>query len=148
MAEKKPQTYANHAKIVPTYHIMALGILVINLGWSIWKLIKDPSIDAAVGLLVAVALIAMLLHLRLFPLTAQDRVIRLEMRLRLEEVLPEDLQARIADLTPRQLVALRFASDAELPDLVREVLDGKLDSGAAIKKRIRDWQPDAGSLYD
>ncbi len=72
----------------------------------------------------------------------QDRVIRLEMRLRLRQVLPQELHARINDLTPRQLVALRFASDAELAELVREVLDGKLRSSKEIKLRVKSWQSD------
>ncbi len=142
MAEKMPQTYANHAKIVPTYHFMSFLILLVNLGWSIWKVIDEPSFGSVMRLLLAVALIEMLLHLRLFPLKAQDRVIRLEMRLRLHEILPEDLKSRIPELTPGQLVALRFAGDEEMPDLVRDVLDGKLADGKAIKSKIKDWQAD------
>ncbi len=142
MAEKKPQTYENHAKIVPTYHVVAFLILVVNAIWSIVRLIREPSIDAGVDLLLAVALLLIFFHLRLFPLTVQDRVIRLEMRLRLERILPADLRARIGELTPDHLVALRFASDEELPELVREVLDGKLAGRKEIKLRIKDWQPD------
>lgn len=142
MAEKKPQAYENHAKFVPTYHFVAFGILVINLGWSIWALIAAPSGGAVVALLLAVALLLMFFHMRIFPLTVQDRVIRLEMRLRLGEVLPEDLRSRIGELTRGQLVALRFAGDGELPELVREVLEGRLTGAGAIKKKIQDWQPD------
>ena len=72
----------------------------------------------------------------------QDRVIRLEMRLRLTAVLPDDLRAHILSLTPSQLVGLRFASDAELPDLVRQVLSGKLADQKAIKKAVAHWQAD------
>jgi hypothetical protein len=72
----------------------------------------------------------------------QDRVIRLEMRLRLRQVLPTELHGRINDLTHRQLVALRFAGDAELPELVREILEGKLQTGKQIKQRVKNWQPD------
>jgi len=143
MAEKMPQTYENHAKLVPTYHFVAFGILVINLGWSIWALIKAPSDGATiVALLLAVALLLMFFHMRTFPLSVQDRVIRLEMRLRLAEVLPDDLRPRIGELTRGQLVALRFAGDGELPGLVREVLEGRLTGGRDIKKKIKDWQPD------
>jgi hypothetical protein len=74
--------------------------------------------------------------------TVQDRVIRLEMRLRLRQILPPELQTRVQDLTHRQLVALRFASDAELPVLVREILDGKLTTGKEIKLRVKNWQGD------
>jgi hypothetical protein len=74
-------------------------------------------------------------------LTVQDRVIRLEMRLRLHETLP-DLRNRVYELTPRRLVALRFANDAEMPELVREVLAGRLVQSKAIKSRVKDWQGD------
>lgn len=140
--ERKPQTYANHAKFVPMYHFVTFLILLINLVWSAWRLFQGPSADTVVGLLLAVALILMFFHLRVFPLKVQDRVIRLEMRLRLAEVLPEDLRPRIGDLTPGQMVALRFAGDDELPGLVRQVLDGKLEGRDAIKKAIGSWQPD------
>lgn len=142
MAESKPQTYENHARFVPTYHVVAFVFLVINAIWSIFRLIREPSFDTAVNLLLAAALLLLFFHLRVFPLTVQDRVIRLEMRLRLERVLPADLQARIGELTTGQLVALRFAGDAELPELVREVLDGKLAGRKEIKLKIKDWQPD------
>lgn len=142
MAEKKPQTYENHAKIVPSYHIVAFVILVINAGWSIYRLIREPSLDAVVNLLLAAALLLLFFHLRIFPLTVQDRVIRLEMRLRLERILPADLRERIGELSHGQLVALRFASDGELPELVREVLDGNITDRKEIKLKIKDWQPD------
>ncbi len=72
----------------------------------------------------------------------QDRVIRLEMRLRLAGLLPADLQARIQELTVDQLVSLRFASDAELPGLTRKVLDDKITDRKSIKKLVKDWQAD------
>jgi hypothetical protein len=75
-------------------------------------------------------------------LAVQDRVIRLEMRLRLQEVLPADLRPRITDLTRQQFVCLRFASDSELPDLVRQILSGSLKSTGDIKKAVKDWQGD------
>jgi len=80
--------------------------------------------------------------MRIFALTAQDRLIRLEMRLRLKEILPNDLRGRILELTPDQLIGLRFASDAEMPDLVREVLTNGIQEREVIKRKIRDWQGD------
>jgi hypothetical protein len=142
MAERKPQTYENHARFVPTYHFVTFGILVINLGWSIWALIAAPSGGGVVALLLAVALLLLFFHVRIFPLTVQDRVIRLEMRLHLAEVLPDDLRRRIGELTSGQMVALRFAGDGELPDLVRRVLAGEFTSRKAIKQEIKDWQGD------
>jgi len=90
----------------------------------------------------AAGLVGGLTAARLMALTVQDRVIRLEMRLRLREVLPADLQARIPELTPRQLIGLRFASDAELPQLMRQVLAGSLGNTTEIKKAITQWQGD------
>jgi len=144
MSEKVPQTYANHARLIPLFHYVLFGILVIHLGWSVWGLIRmrSFSFDPIMDLLIALALLLFFWYARMFPLTVQDRVIRLEMRLRLREVLPEDLRGRIADLEPGQLIALRFASDEELPELVRQVLEEGLRSRAEIKKRIKDWQPD------
>ena len=93
-------------------------------------------------MVVAVALFTLAFLSRSQALTVQDRVIRLEMRLRLRQILPPELQPRIQDLTHRQLVALRFASDAELPELVREILDGKLTTVKEIKLRVKNWQSD------
>ena len=93
-------------------------------------------------LLVAVALLLAALTARVMALAVQDRVIRLEMRLRMRELLPPDLQARIPSITREQCVALRFASDAELPALVRRVVAGELTSSAEIKRQITHWQPD------
>jgi hypothetical protein len=75
-------------------------------------------------------------------LTVQNRVIRLEMRLRLRELLPPTMQSDVARLSLSQLIALRFASDAELPALIQEVLAGKAKSSNEIKMKIRDWQGD------
>ncbi|HEX4955077.1 MAG TPA: DUF6526 family protein [Thermoanaerobaculia bacterium] len=142
MSAKAPQTYQNHARFVPAYHYVAFGILTLNLVYAAWKLFMVPSLDTVMALAVALALLIMLLYLRLFPLKAQDRVIRLEERLRLARLLPGDLQARIEELRPGQLVALRFASDEELPDLVRRTLAGDLANPGAIKKAIRNWRGD------
>ncbi len=147
MWEKKPQTYENHARLVPPYHFGVSLILLVNLLWTGWRLIQPLFSDDAfsfsrvMGFLLALAFIGLFWYCRIFPLAAQDRVIRLEMRLRLAEVLPEDLRGRVADLAPGQLVALRFAGDQELPDLVRAVLDEGL-AGGKIKKRIKSWRPD------
>ena len=100
------------------------------------------TFDAILSVLVAVALFMAAVFGRVFALKAQDRVIRLEMRLRMRELLPEDLQRRINDFTPTQMVGLRFASDTELPDLARKVLDDNITSATPIKKMVTDWQGD------
>jgi len=136
------QTFENHAKTVPLYHRVAFPIFALNVIWSIVRLIRQPSWESAVGFLLAVALVLLFFYARIFALTVQDRVIRLEMRLRLQEVLPPELRSRIGEFQVGQLVALRFASDAELPELARKVLEEKITDRTAIKKMIRDWQPD------
>ena len=102
----------------------------------------DPTRSTAFALVVAFALVMLALSSRVMALTVQNRIVRLEMRLRLKEVLPADLQARAAGLTLEQLVALRFAGDDELPALVRDVLDGKLSSQKDIKQAVKHWQAD------
>ncbi|MGA2511204.1 MAG: DUF6526 family protein [Candidatus Acidiferrales bacterium] len=136
------QTFENHAKSVPAFHFVVLPIFLLNLGWSIYRLVHAFSADRVISLLVAVALLLLAFTARVFALTVQDRVIRLEMRLRMQQVLPQDLRARIPEFEVGQLVALRFASDAELPELARKVLDGKLTDRKAIKQLVKDWQAD------
>lgn len=121
---------------------MALPILAVNLVWSIYRLIRGVSLEAAFGVALAVALLLVAFFGRIFALTVQDRVIRLEMALRLEKLLPADLKPRIGELTVAQFVSLRFASDAELPALTRKVLDDKLNDRKAIKQMIKEWKPD------
>ena len=136
------QSFANHARVVPGYHYVTSGLLLLLLVWAGWRLATEPTVDRLMLLLLILVVILVGFYARTFALTVQDRVIRLEMQLRLARLLPADLQARIADLTPKQLVALRFASDAELAELVRVVLaDGVTDS-RAIKKMVRNWRPD------
>ena len=141
MADQE-QNFANHARFVTPYHYVALPILLVNLIWSIRVLVGAMSFGSFLDVLVAVALIIVALFARVFALGAQDRVIRLEMRLRLRELLPEDLQGRINDFTPTQMVGLRFAGDAELPELARKVLDENITKATPIKKLITDWQAD------
>jgi hypothetical protein len=141
MAEA-PQTYKSHARFFPLFHFFVAPVLMINFFVAAWQLYKQPSAATGWGLVVALALVGLALAARLMALTVQDRLIRLEMRLRLQQVLPPELVARVAEIERPQFVALRFASDAELPDLVREVLTGKLETQKSIKERVRNWQPD------
>jgi len=142
MAERQPQNFANHRRIVPLYHIGIFGILAINLIWRLVQLVRWPSWPALLELAVAVALLGLSFYVRIFALTVQDRIIRLEMRLRLKEILPADLKGRIDELDRDQFVALRFASDAEMPDLMREVLTNNIGNRDEIKRRIKTWVPD------
>ncbi|HEX9366394.1 MAG TPA: DUF6526 family protein [Vicinamibacterales bacterium] len=136
------QSFKNHARFFPLFHFFALPILLVNAVWSLYRAFVRPAWETALAGLVAVALVAAFLSARTFALTVQDRVIRLEMRLRLRELLPADLVPRIPELTVAQLVALRFAGDSELPALTRRVLDERLQGRKAIKQMIADWQAD------
>jgi len=140
--EQPVQNFKNHARVFPPYHYVLLPLVFFNFVWAILSLMRSPSAETGRGVLVAVCLVLIALFARTFALRVQDRVIRLEMRLRLRGILPPDLQPAIAQLTHRQLVALRFASDTELPELIREVVAGKLATQKDIKMRIKDWQSD------
>jgi hypothetical protein len=117
-------------------------VFLVNLVIAIWRLIQTPALGTGWNAIVAAALLMFALMARAMTISVQDRVIRLEMRLRLREVLAPDLSARVYELTPGQLVAMRFASDAELPELTREVLAGSLPTAKAIKMRVKNWQAD------
>lgn len=145
MAEPVAQSFQNHRRYVPLFHFVTLGILAINLLWSAYRLFAGaglPLPDRILNVLVAFALAVLAFYARTFPLAAQDRVIRLEERLRLARLLPADLQTRINDLSRGQLIALRFASDAEVTDLVRKILAENIRSQDDIKKLIKDWKVD------
>ena len=137
------QNFANHAKFVPPYHYFAMPIFAANLGWSIYRLIKlGFTFEGIFGVLLAAALVVLFFEARLFALTVQDRVIRLEEKLRYGRLLPADLQPRISEFSVGQIISLRFASDAELPGLARKVLDEKLTDRKAIKQLIKNWKAD------
>jgi len=136
------QNFQNHTKLVPAFHFFVAPVLLINFIWSVVRAIRHFSVWAAWSAIVALALVLLALTARMFALTVQDRVIRLEMRLRLQQLLPQDLRPRIPEFTVGQLVSLRFASDAELPALARKVLDEKMTDRKAIKQLVREWQPD------
>jgi hypothetical protein len=136
------QSFENHTKIVPAFHYFILPVFAINLVSAIYRAWHFLSIGTVISALVAGALVLLAFYARVFALRVQDRVIRLEMQLRLQNVLPPDLRARISGFSVGQLVALRFASDAELPELARKVMDERLTGRKAIKKMIKNWQPD------
>jgi len=134
------QDLKNHARYEPLFHFVAFPLLIMNLAHAIKGLALGAP-DGLHGVLLAVGLILLAWYARTFPLKAQDRVIRLEERLRLRELAPE-LAVQAGRITTGQWVALRFASDDELPGLVRQVLDGKLTAAADIKKAIVHWRAD------
>ena len=142
MAEKKPQTYSNHLRFVPLFHFVLSLMLLLNLVWAAWRLYKGASFGNVVALVTAVSLGLLFFYARDFALRVQDRLIRLEERLRLAAVLPPELAGRVEELTASQLIGLRFASDDELAELVPRVLDGSLKGRSEIKKAIKNWRPD------
>ena len=136
------QNYQTHTRLFPPFHFFVLPVLLINVIVAAWMVYKAPGGFAVWQLILAAALFLTALTARVMVLAVQDRVIRLEMRLRMRELLPPDLQARIGDISRDQCVGLRFASDAELPVLVRKVLAGELKTSREIKKQVTHWQGD------
>ena len=142
MAQPGTQSFENHARIIPAYHGFAFVLVAINALWAIYRVATDFTGDRLMTLFAAIALVMIFFYARVFALTVQDRVIRLEMRLRLAQVLPADLRPRINEFTVNQLCALRFASDAELPDLARRVLTDNVSDRKSIKKMVKHWEAD------
>lgn len=142
MAQNVPQNFDNHRRLVPGYHLVTFPLLAINFFHLAYQVVVDFTWGGLVAFGVSIALVLLFLYARLMAITVQDRVIRLEERLRMREVLPADLHPRIGDFTVKQLVALRFASDAELPALARRVLDEKIEDQTAIKKMVTAWRAD------
>ena len=142
MAAEQTQTYATHVRFMPAYHYVTFPLFAIVFFWSAWRLVTGFSVERLMFFFLATGCVLLAFLARYFALRVQDRVIRLEMRLRLAQLLPNDLRPRIAELTPGQLVALRFASDEELPDLCRTVLTDRISDAKAIKKMIRKWEGD------
>jgi L-cystine uptake protein TcyP (sodium:dicarboxylate symporter family) len=136
------QTYQNHTRFVPLYHFVVLPILLINILVAGYDLVRFPGLPTVWGLVVTIAVFLGVLFGRVFALAAQDRVIRLEERLRLRELLPGELRGRVNDFTAEQLIALRFASDGEVAELASAVLRDNVGQRAAIKKMIRQWRAD------
>src|SRR5438309_2077384 len=139
--ERKPQSLSNHAKFDELFHFFLGPVFLANLVVAGRKAYNNPSFDTLWMVLMAFALIVLLFRVRTYPLKVQDRVIRLEERMRLMQVLPESLRGRIGELTESQLIALRFACDAELPSLVQKALSDNL-AGGNLKKLVQNWRPD------
>ena len=136
------QTYANHRRWWAPWHFFAMPILGINLVVVAVQFVRNPSVLTGWNLVVWIALIVALVGARYMPLRVQDRVICMEERTRLERLLPADLRASIPELRRRQLIALRFAPDAEIPELARRVFAGELKTPSEIKRAISEWRAD------
>lgn len=136
------QTYATHRRVHRVFHFVVFPILFINFVVMVVLLARNTTPMAAWNAIVAAALMWLSVIVRGYATRNQDRIIRLEEQVRLSRSLPEDLRARIPELTTGQLVALRFCTDGELPELTRAVLSGDVKGRENIKKRIKTWRPD------
>lgn len=145
MSADKQQSADSHSQYVPGFHFLTSALIIINLFVTIYRVIKEPSLLEASTLLPALGLMLLFFYTRQFATVNQDRIIRLEERLRLQRLLPQDLVARMDQINDSQLIAIRFASDAELPELARRVIQEHPDN-AAIKKMIRTWRPDTNRV--
>jgi hypothetical protein len=141
MAEKVPQSLANHARFDPPFHFFVLPVFAISAIIAIVDLVRHPGLHAAWLVVFMVAATTAVLKIRFYTLKVQDRVIRLEERLRLAILVDKPLRARITELSESQLIGLRFASDAELPALAARALSEKL-SRTDIKKAVTAWRAD------
>jgi hypothetical protein len=135
------QNLKNHSRFDPMFHgFLFVGALIL-LGAAIYGLVRQPDGLGVVRLFAVLWAIVLMFRTRLYALKVQDRVIRLEERLRLAQLLPENTRSRIGELDEGQLIALRFASDAEVAGLVQQTLEGKLDP-KQVKSAIKNWRPD------
>jgi hypothetical protein len=141
MANATPQSLANHVRFDPPFHFVLAPIGLAAIVLSIVILVRQPSLSSILGVVLSVCFFMIAAKARGYALKAQDRVIRLEERLRLSMLLPETTRPRIVELTEPQLIALRFASDAELPALAMRALNEGL-TRKQIKASIQNWRPD------
>ena len=137
-----PQSYANHVRWHSPFHFFVVPVLLINIIWSIVYCVMHPGWNQGWWIVVSVALLVLTVFSRTYALKVQDRVIRLEEQLRYQRLLPADLAQQARSLTVHQTIALRFADNAELPELIREVVAGKLTKPAEIKQAIKTWRAD------
>jgi len=135
------QTKENHTRFHPIFHFFFLPAILVLLVAAVYNLVRYPSVASGANLLLIIVLTVVGFLARIYAIKVQDRVIRLEERLRLAALLPAHLQAAIPQFTERQLIALRFASDSELPLLAERILSTHLDP-KAIKAEIKTWRPD------
>lgn len=137
-----PQTYANHTRRHPPFHFFVVPVMVINFIWSVVQFVMTPGWNSGRWAVVSLALLVLMFLVRMNPLKAQDRIIRLEERIRYQQALSPALLQQTSTLRARQIVALRFAPDDELEELVSAVVTGKLTKPAQIKQAIKNWRGD------
>jgi hypothetical protein len=141
MSESTPQNLKNHGRTDPLYHLVLFLVLVANVVFAVFHLIHRQNISSAWFLVLALVTFILVMKLRTYPLKVQDRVIRLEERLRLQALAPAEWHPQIAQLTEDQLIGLRFAADDEVVALAKQALEEHL-TRKQIKERIKNWRPD------
>jgi len=136
------QSASSHAKMVPMYHYLTFVCVLLPTVYFAVQAVRDFSVGAVMMVVFGVGVILSTLFARIFPLGVQDRVIRLEERIRMERVLPAEMHGRLGDVSTSHLIGLRFAPDDELADLVQRILDGELSDRKSVKQAIRSWRAD------
>jgi hypothetical protein len=136
------QSFANHTRWHPPFHFFIMPVMLINFIWAIVDFVKAPGRNSGWWVVVSLALALLTLFVRTNSLKVQDRVIRLEEKLRFQQLLSPALAQQCSTLTTGQIIALRFASDDELEGLVSAVLTGKLAASKDIKQAIKNWRAD------
>jgi hypothetical protein len=137
----KPQSLKNHARFDPAYHFLLFSVYLANLVYAGFHLYRQPSLSSGWYLVLSLFVIVPIIKLRTYPLKVQDRVIRLEERLRLQALAPQEWHAQIYRLNEDQLIGLRFAADDEVVQLAKQALEENLNR-KQIKERIRSWRAD------
>ena len=137
-----PQSFDNHAKLVPMYHFVTFGLLAISFIWFAYRAVTDFSVGRIFMCLFVFAVIMVMFWARIFALGVQDRVIRMEEQLRMARVLPDDLQGSIGTIDTEFIIGLRFAPDDELEDLTRRVLNGEFEDRKGVKQAVKNWRAD------
>tara|TARA_Y100000590_G_scaffold140051_1_gene160578 strand:- start:17613 stop:18047 length:435 start_codon:yes stop_codon:yes gene_type:complete len=139
--DNAPQNYENHVKRVPIFFVSFLFVTAYLLG-SLYQVVTAPSLESIMSLIFAVGVMGILFMARAFPLGVQDRVIRLEERLRLESILGPEQRDTIAKMDTELLIGLRFASDSEVAGLLNTILEENIKDRKEVKKRVKAWRAD------
>ena len=144
MSKSSPQNLKNHGRIDPPFHFVLFFVLVANLVFAGFHVVRhwhDAPIASSWYIVLSFAAILILLKIRQYPVKVQDRVIRLEERLRLQALAPAQWHSQIHRLTEDQLIGLRFAADDEVVELAKQALEHHL-TRKQIKERIQNWRAD------
>ena len=137
-----PQTFANHTRLHAPFHFFVVPVMLINFIWSVVQFVRAPDLNSGWWIMVSLALLVLTFLVRLNPLKVQDRIIRLEEKLRYQQLLSSPVLQKAGTLGTGQMIALRFAGDDELEELVEAVLAGKLTKGVEIKRALKHWRAD------